>query len=370
MLFTCREKECTLDLLKAYRLNYISFGKPFQTTAGKILGLLKFNYKMLRVLLRFRPDITLGHSSMYAAQASWLLGIPHISVEDTGNMEQIRLYKPFTKAILVPDSFHLNLGSRQIPYPGNHELAYLHPSRYKRIDEWTIDDCTIKGLGDSVDTSISPSSIVQSSIPVISHSSIVHSSIPFSLLRFVAWHASHDHGHKGISHENKKKAIEAFSKFGNVYISSEGPLPTDLEPYRLKIPPEQMHDAIAAAALLYGESATMASEAAVLGVPAICLDNTGRCYTREEEEKYGLVFNFTESEVDQQKSIQKGVELLSAPGILAEWQTRRQKMLSDKIDVTAFLKWFVENWPESMKIMKENPDYPNRFNPGNTPLKT
>ena len=55
-----------------------------------------------------------------------------------------------------------------------------------------------------------------------------------------------------------------------------------------------MDDAIASASLLYGESATMASEAAVLGVPAIYLDNTGRCYTREEEEKYGLVFNFTE----------------------------------------------------------------------------
>jgi predicted glycosyltransferase len=105
----------------------------------------------------------------------------------------------------------------------------------------------------------------------------------------------------------------------------------------------------------------MASEAAVLGVPAIYLDNTGRCYTREEEEKYGLVFNFTESEDDQQKSIQKGVELLSTPGILAEWQTRRQKMLRDKIDVTAFLAWFVENWPESMKIMKETPDYTERF---------
>ena len=122
-----------------------------------------------------------------------------------------------------------------------------------------------------------------------------------------------------------------------------------------------MHDAIASASLLYGESATMASEAAVLGVPAIYLDNTGRCYTREEEERYGLVFNFTESEVDQQKSIQKGVELLSTPGILAEWQTRRQKMLSDKIDVTAFLAWFVENWPESMKIMKATPDYTERF---------
>ncbi|MFZ4523706.1 MAG: DUF354 domain-containing protein, partial [Bacteroidales bacterium] len=326
VIFTCREKECTIDLLKAYELDYISFGKPYQSTAWKIWGLLRFNLKMLRVLLQFKPDITLGHSSMYAAQASWLLGIPHVSVEDTGNMEQIRLYKPFTKAILVPDSFHLHLGSKQIPYPGNHELTYLHPVRL-----------SVRPL-------------------------VRLSARPLVLLRFVSWHASHDKGHPGISIENKRKAIQEFSTYGQVFISSEGPLPDDLEPYRLQVPPEKLHDVIASASLVYGESATVASEAAVLGIPAIYLDNTGRCYTREEEEKYGLVFNFTESEEDQQRSILKGIELLSTPGIPAGWQHRRQKMLNDKIDVTAFLRWFIENWPQSRKTMQQNPGFANRFN--------
>ena len=36
-------------------------------------------------------------------------------------------------------------------------------------------------------------------------------------------------------------------------------------------------------------------------------------------------------------------------------------MLSDKIDVTAFMVWFVENYPDSVKIMKDNPDYQLRF---------
>ena len=36
-------------------------------------------------------------------------------------------------------------------------------------------------------------------------------------------------------------------------------------------------------------------------------------------------------------------------------------MLADKIDVTAFLVWFVENYPQSFQIMKENPDYQLRF---------
>ena len=316
VLFTCREKECTTDLLKAYGLEFISFGKPYKSSIGKIWGLVRFNLKMLRVLLKYRPDITLGHSSMYAAQASWLLGIPHISVEDTGNMEQVRLYKPFTKAILVPESFHTDLGKKQIRYAGNHELAYLHPNRF------------------------TPDPAIALTLPPV-----------FTLLRFVAWNASHDKGHPGISEGNKRKAIREFSRFGNVFISSEGELPDDLESYRLTTPPEKLHDVIASASLVYGESATVASEACMLGVPAIYLDSTGRCYTREEEEKYGMVFNYTESAGDQERSILKGIELLSTPGIREEWQQRRKTMLNDKIDVTAFFAWFVENYPtQKLKI--------------------
>ena len=330
VLFTCRDKECTIDLLKAHGYLPISFGKPFKSATGKILGLFWFDIRMLLVLLRYKPDLTLGHSSMYAAQMSWLLGIPHISMEDTGNMEQIRLYKPFTNAILVPESFHKNLGKKQIAYKGNHELAYLHPERF-------------------------------TANPAILSELRVKPGETYVILRFVAWNASHDKGHNGISLKNKQKAIELFSKHARVFISSEASLPQELEQYHLPVKPEKLHDAIAFASLLFGESATLASEACVLGVPAIYLDNTGRCYTREEELKYGMVYNFTESEEDQKKAIQKGIGLLSTPVIKEEWQQKRQKMLHDKIDVTAFLVWFLENWPASMKIMKDSPEYQERF---------
>jgi hypothetical protein len=49
------------------------------------------------------------------------------------------------------------------------------------------------------------------------------------------------------------------------------------------------------------------------------------------------------------------------PNIKVEWQKRRMKMLSEKIDVTAFMVWFVENYPQSIKVMKEQPDYQYNF---------
>jgi len=112
---------------------------------------------------------------------------------------------------------------------------------------------------------------------------------------------------------------------------------------------------------LYGESATMASECAVLGTPSIYLDDVGRGYTDEEERKYNLVFNYSESDSDQKLSIKKGVEILQDKNLKPIWKKRRQKMLADKIDITAFMVWFVENYPKSKKIMKENPDFQYRF---------
>ena len=54
-------------------------------------------------------------------------------------------------------------------------------------------------------------------------------------------------------------------------------------------------------------------------------------------------------------------EVLNMPNRKEEWQTRRQRMLSEKIDYAQFLIWFIENYPESKKTMQENPDYQFRF---------
>ncbi len=99
----------------------------------------------------------------------------------------------------------------------------------------------------------------------------------------------------------------------------------------------------------------------MLGVPSVYLFNDSTFYTQHLEKDYGLMFNYSESEDDQQKSIAKGVELMQTPGLKEEWKQRRDNMLADKIDVTAFLVWFIANWPESFRVMKERPEWQERF---------
>ncbi len=59
--------------------------------------------------------------------------------------------------------------------------------------------------------------------------------------------------------------------------------------------------------------------------------------------------------IDQERSIEKGIELLKRTDLKDEWKSKSKKMMADKIDVTAFLVWFVENYPGSAEIMKISP---------------
>lgn len=325
ILFTCREKEFEIELLKAANLDFISFGKHFKTKSGKIYGLAKFNLKMLRTALKFKLDIFLSHGSIYAAQIAWLLHKPNVSMEDSGNWEQMRLYIPFSKQVLTPNELKENLGKKQIRYLGYHELAYLHPNHFTP-NENIYDDLGLK------------------------------ENELFALLRFVSWNATHDVGQGGLTMDTKLELIRILEEKMKVFISAEGDLPDKLKKYRLKIQPEKMHDVLAKATLFVGEGATMASEAGVLGTPAIYVNSLERCYN-EDQEKYGTVFNFRNSE----GVVKKVQELINDPDLKQKTLEGRKRMLKDKIDVTAFLVWFIDNYPKSAKTMIENPDYQLNF---------
>lgn len=329
VLFTCRDKEVTISLLEHYSFKYINLGRPFKSLPGKFFGLFYFTFRILLVSKQFKPDMLLN-ASMYSAFVAWLLNKPHISLEDTFNKEQVMLYSPFTSCILTGDYKHPALGKKEIRYKGYQELLYLHPNRFKP------DKAIFEELG-------------------------LKENDPYVILRFVSWNASHDVGHNGIVQKNKIKAINEFSKYAKVFISSEADLPEELLKYKISIPVYRMHDAIAFATLLFGESSTMSEEAAMLGVPSIYLYDFSTYYTLHLEKEYGLMYNFSESEEDQIKAIELGKNLLAKSILMTKFKESKDKMLSNKIDVTAFLIWFIESWPESFKIMKENPEYQDRF---------
>ncbi len=326
ILFTCRDKEFEIYLLEAYGFSYKSFGKKYKKLIGKLFGLVKFDIQSIITALQFKPDIFMSHGSMYVAHASFFFQKPHISFEDTFNMEQVKLYSPFTEVILVNDFKEPPLKTDNVvPYNGYHELAYLHPN-------WFTPNSDIFEILE------------------------LKEGEPYLIVRFVSWDASHDVGQGGLTLEYKERLINTLSKKINLFISSEGELPKSLKPYQIKIPAHKMHDALAYATLFIGEGATMASECAVLGTPSIYI-NTLDPLTIKEQEAYGLLFDYRNAD----GILEKALELLNQNNLKEAFQAKREQLLSDKIDITAFTLWFVENYPDSHKIVKENPAYQLRF---------
>jgi len=224
-----------------------------------------------------------------------------------------RITYPFAHAIVTPTCLKEDHGERHIKYNGYQKLAYLHPNYFPPNPE------VLSRLG------LSPSE-------------------PYFIMRFVSLQAAHDKGEAGLSLEDRKRLVSQLSKLGKVFITSESPLPPELEPYRYHISSDSMLDALSFAKMLISDSQTMTAEAAILGVPSVrCNSFVGRIsYLEEMEHRYRLTFGFTPDH--QEEMFSKIDELLNQPDLTETWQKSRQFMLSEKIDVTAWMVDMVEKF--------------------------
>ena len=328
---TVKDIPAAIILLDKYQIPYIYLGGKRDSLVGKAIFQLKYNLRIWKLVVTEKIDIgfcssmTIAHISRISRMKSVLLDDDDDEVEPL----YVKYAHPYANTILSPDCLKRK-SSKTIYYSGYHELAYLHPRRF------------------------SPDSDVLSDIG-LKESDIYY------LLRFNAFKAHHDSGVKGLSPDDKRKLIHTLEKTGKVFITTESEIDEEFRKYQLKVSPEKVHSLIYYASMLIGDSQTMTSEAAVLGTPAIrCNTFVGRIsYLEEEEHKYGLTYGFRPE--NSNAMFAKIEELIAIPDLKNEWQRRRQKMLADKIDVTAFQTWFIENYPESARIMKENPDIQYRF---------
>jgi uncharacterized protein len=321
-----REKEITCLLLDTYTIPYYRISFHRTTILSKLIEYFIRWVRTYRLCKRLRPDIALGFGDFYLAQVGRVCSFATIVITDTERaVHDSLLTFPFASHVVTPMCYKRAVGKKQIRYNSYKELAYLGKPYF------TPDPAIYSLLGITNDQK-------------------------FVIIRFVARTAVHDIGHRGMTPQMKRMVVKEFATYARVFISSEQELPEDLKEYKIPCSPEKIHDAVYYADLLYGESATMASEAACLGTPAIYVDDHGRGYTDEQEHTYGLVFNFTESIDNQKRSIQKGIELLTTPNDKQAWQKKREKLLSDKIDPTAFMVRLIENYPQSLENTG-NPEY-------------
>ena len=332
--FLIKTKDILEDLLKEDGWEYVNI-QPVTRKSSRLsmlLSSLSRTRKVISEARKFKADILIGTDSSIA-QAGRYLGNPSITtLEDDVDViyNLARLTYPFTETILVPDVCRVGKWEKKkVSYYGYMKLAYLHPS-YFIPDRSVLEKYNISGR--------------------------------YILIRMARLNAHHDTGIKGLNLDAVHKIIDiAENKGYRVYVSAESDLDSSLNENGLRIKYTDIHHIMAFASLLVSDSQSMSMEAAMLGLPSVRFsDFAGRISVLENlESQYGLTFGIPASEPE--RLIAKVSELMAMPDLESEFKIRRNKMLSDKIDVTAFLTWFLENYPQSRNIMTENPGYQLRF---------
>ena len=159
---------------------------------------------------------------------------------------------------------------------------------------------------------------------------------PFALVRLVAMDASHDRHERGLDFDNACKLVAMLRERGRVFVSTEGPLPSEFEQYRISIPPERMHDVLAFASVVVGDSGSMAAEAAVLGTPNVFYGSfAGRLeYLNDLEDRFDVARSFPPE--DAARMLDEVDVLTAGTNERPRWQQRRHKMLGETVDVSTW----------------------------------
>ncbi len=302
---TSRDKEMAVPLLDALGIEHRMLSVQKKTGGLLALGreLVARDRALYGVVRDFRPNAMAAIGGTFIAHVGFATGVPSLVFYDTENATlQNAITYPFASRVLVPRCYSAWLPRSGERYAGYHELSYLHPARF------------------------SPD-------PAIATACGLDPRAPNFFLRTVSWNANHDIGERGWSQSLLERVAARLGVFGKVHISSESELPASLAPYRFAGKVADVHHLMAFCRLFVGESATMASESAVLGVPAIYAANTGRGYTDEQESRYGLVKNLRD--FDWQAMSLAIDEMLQQPeGV---WASRRARLLEETIDVAPFV---------------------------------
>ncbi len=306
ILVTSRKKDIITDLLDSYKIEHVVASRKGEGFFGLARELLEHNYKLFKAARKFKPDIFLAFGGMSISHVGTLMRKPSISFYDTEHASLIKFVTlPFITKVCTPECYLDNYGKKQIRFKAYKEMAHLTPKYF------TPDPSILETLG-------------------------VKKGEPYFLIRYISWNASHDIGVNGLSDQAKIKLVEMLEKHGKVFVSAEeNIIPKEIADRVIKIDPKKYFDILHFAKMVITEGETTATEAVLLGTPAVYANPLLTGVMKEQIEKYKIV----EHAVGQKAVFAKVQEMLENKGLQENLEKKRDQLLADKIDLT---KWMVE----------------------------
>lgn len=316
LYYSVRDIPIAKRLMEHYGMTpWLDLGEKKDSLAGKAWTVVRQDAHILHFVRKKHIDIGLS-CGLVLSQVSQLTRMRSFVFDDDDDDAEplvVKYSHPYSAAVFTPDCIHRKT-PKAVYYAGTHELAYLHPHRF------TPDPSVLQRAG-------------------------IQNGERFFIMRFVALKGHHDVGQQGLTMEQKKALVELLKPHGRVIITSERAIEPEFEQYRLPVPPEDIHSLMAYSSMFLGDSQTMTSEAAILGVPALkCNTFAGRLSVPNMlENRFDLCYAFTPDCFDEM--YHRIGQLLSKPqdALRYEWNQKRQRMLNELVDPTAFFLNYIEN---------------------------
>lgn len=332
IIWTTRDIPIAKKLLEQYQIPYINLGKKSNSIFGKAIDILLQDIKLFFIVKKHKINfgLTSGIALPHVSRVTKMKSFVFDDDDDEAQPLATKYGHPYADAIFTPKAIKRKT-EKAIYYNGTHELFYLHPNIF------LPDESIFNGLDFDKNTK-------------------------YFVLRFVAFKGHHDVGESGISFDQKKQLIDLLKKYGRVFITSEKEIEKEFEAYRLPVAPHQIHSLLYYASLFIGDSQTMISEAAIMGVPAVkCNTFAGRLSVPNQlEHTYDLCYSYQPK--DFNLFLDKINELLSTNNLKENWNNKLQKLINDAINPTDFFVWLLENYPQSLDQLKVNPDLQFTYN--------
>lgn len=239
-----------LELLRAYGLSCQVVGSKRRGALGLALELALHGVGLLSMTRQWRPDVATAIGGTLTVLPARLRHSRMVVWDDTDTAIRVnRVTHSLAQRIMTPDVYPVDIGPQQTRYHGLHELAYLHPRRFKP------NAATLARYGLSPDK-------------------------PYSVVRLSAFEAGHDLMVRRHPVEDLAAVIGKLAARGEVLLVPEGNVPPELAHYAKPLQAKDFHDLLAFATFCLTEGATTASEAAILGTPTLYVNPLVTCYIK------------------------------------------------------------------------------------------
>ena len=207
IMVLARDKDFLLRVLQEEKVPYNVFGVHKESISGKVFSSFSILKHYKQIAKEFSPDVIVSKASLYGTLVAKMLGCKSFIFPDSEVVKLTnRVVAPLATRIITPEPFTIDFGEKHIRIKGVFEDCYLAPGVL------------------SIDKSYPEKHSLQ---------------CPYAILRFVGWTANHDLNNNGFSLDEKIALVDSISKY------------------------------MTNADLYVGDSQTMATEAALLGTPAI-----------------------------------------------------------------------------------------------------